>query len=579
MTGHSHRGLLTWLPPLLVAAATTAAILCAVAPRPANGRSWGCPAPGITLDEAFDVQQGVRLAKGIPEWIAGNLSTADLWSESPRAATRGLHRRPLFGYHLPDHPPLGRLWLGIAHELSARASAASGESPPFVTAAARTGSAVAFGLTVLLIGWVTARWYGPLAGFAAALALVTMPRLFGHAHLAALETVMDLAFVAALLSAAALWGDKPPGWKTAAFTGVLFGLALLTKIQAVLLPVPVALWAVWRYRTRAIVPLAIWGSVALVVFFVGWPWLWFDPAGHLMQYFGRTTGRVTLKVFYFGTVYADRETPWHYPFVMFLLTVPVGWLLLGGLGIGGRRAKQSGRPKAESGQAATRHSPLTLHAQTTDWRRRLLIGAALFPLLVFAVPGVVVYDGVRLFLVTFPVWAVFAGRGTAIAAETLKRRWGRRCSAGVIAAVILAQFAGVVLLRPCYLSYYNALAGGLWGAEKLGLEPTYWGDSVTPEFCDEVAAELPPGETVQLSPVLDASYPLELRAQSPAFRAKDIRFAPYDPARFKRSRYVLMFRRRADLFAELEPVPAGAKLRAAVRRQGVVLAALYEFPR
>ena len=63
------------------------------------------------------------------------------------------------------------------------------------------------------------------------------------------------------------------------------------------------------------------------------PWLWLAPLSRLQQYVATGSGRPTLHVFYWGQVWADRNAPWHYPWVMFLVTVPVGLLALGFLGL------------------------------------------------------------------------------------------------------------------------------------------------------------------------------------------------------------------------------------------------------
>ena len=56
---------------------------------------------------------------------------------------------------------------------------------------------------------------------------------------------------------------------------------------------------------------------------------------------------------------------------------------------------------------------------------------------------------------------------------------------------MLGQGYGVVALHPFGLSYYNVLVGGLPGAERLGLELTYWGDAVDPVLLDRLARRAP----------------------------------------------------------------------------------------
>lgn len=300
--------------------------------------------PGITIDESFNVQMGVYQWRVLRQAHNFVLLLPESVEEFFGPKTK----------YNPDHPPLGRVWLGFWHDVAEWLFPPSDHPVDehgirFVTDCARVGSATAFALTIFLIGLFTTKWYGRTAGIVAAVSLVLMPRVFAHAHLASLETFMNLTYSATILAVAHWWqvrhsglsrpeSQPPEGGTTnvslrlAVLTGVLFGLALLTKMQAILIPPVVGLWALWHWRVRAIKPLAIFGIVGLVVFFVGWPWLWLDPVTHFHEYFARTTSRAVLNCYYLGQVWADKEVPWHYPFVMFAVTVPVGLHLLGLLG-------------------------------------------------------------------------------------------------------------------------------------------------------------------------------------------------------------------------------------------------------
>ena len=113
-----------------------------------------------------------------------------------------------------------------------------------------------------------------------------------------------------------------------------------------------------------------------------------------------------------------------------------------------------------------------------------------------------IYDGERLFLHVFPAWSLLIGLGFG----TL---WNRFRSAAVrspfriiLAGFILVQGYGTVLLHPFGLSFYNGLVGGLSGAERLGLELTYWNDPVDQVLLDRLAREGQPGATAALVPTL-----------------------------------------------------------------------------
>jgi Dolichyl-phosphate-mannose-protein mannosyltransferase len=540
-----------WTAPALIAAIAFVAVTAAIDPA---GDYPGAPqGPGLTVDEMFNVQQGVRLVEGLRVWSLGLISGQhDISLREIFGDERDLGPNAPFGYYLADHPPLGRFWLGLWHSVAVAAAPPRDHPSPYITACARVGSAAAFALTVFLCGWAASKWYGVIAGIFTAVALAMMPRVFGHAHLAALETCTGLAYLAAVL-AAARWANSsdPPSWKWAALAGVAMGAALATKIQGVLIPIPVAIWAAGHWRTRAIRPLAIWAAVGFCSFFLFFPWLWFDPIHRLAEYFQRSTERTVLYVWYFGQRYLDREAPWHYAAVLFLATVPIGLQALGGIGV--------------------------FAGPTPAWKERrgqLLLAAVIFPLLLFSMPGVARYDGVRLFLVVFPVWAIFIGRGGATVWSWLRTKTSRSVAALIAALFLTGQAWGIVAVWPCFLSYYNLSMGGLAGADRAGQEIDYWGEGVTRDLLEELTRAVPEGAHVAVCPVLHQFQLEEMQSQSPILRARKVVLLPYRGNQPGQPEYLLMFRRLADLPPELRTSP-GRPL-AEVRRGGVLLAGLYD---
>ena len=115
---------------------------------------------------------------------------------------------------LPDHPPLGRLWIGLCHEAAFIASPPIDRHHRLFPDVRPHG----FGDGVcrarlsrrcLCRGLVRAAG----AGVAARCRLVLMPRLFGHAHLAALETMVNLTTTAVVLYLAEKWGGPANEWE------------------------------------------------------------------------------------------------------------------------------------------------------------------------------------------------------------------------------------------------------------------------------------------------------------------------------------------------------------------------------
>ena len=368
-----------------------------------------------------------------------------------------------------EHPPLAKVWMGLARRaLQAMAPDLSDLS------ASRFAAALLFAALVGLVS--LAAWpAGPPAGVAAGVFALLMPRLFADAHFAALDVPVALAWFAAPMAFRRGIGSR--GWAAAA--GVIFGLALLTKISAVFIPLPLVAWAALAHRRRAVVPALMLVGIGGAVFLAGWPWLWHDTLPRLGEYLlGTTLGRAVVPVYYLGTVYAERHAPWHYPLVMAAFTIPAGILLCAVLGA----ARSVGR--GERAGRLRSFGALTLFNA----------GAIL---LVAALPGAPTYDGVRLFLPLFPFAAVLAGVG-------FQRLWDwwrpRRSRLALACAFVASQAAGIAIYHPFETSYFNLLCGGLPGAARIGLETTYWDDACNDEVFNFIRA-LPPGSRVAFFPV------------------------------------------------------------------------------
>ena len=370
-----------------------------------------------------------------------------------------------------EHPPLAKIWIGLVRH----AVQFIGPGFPYLIAS-RLATAMLFAVLIVLVYTAGPR-SRPAAGISAALFALLMPRLFAHAHFAALDLPMALAWFAAAYAFAR--GITNTRWAVAA--GVLFGAALLTKINAVFIPLPLIFWAVLVHRKKAILPAALLLSIGAVVFLVGWPWLWYDSAARLREFLLKTTlDRSVIAVYYLGKIYSERYAPWHYPFVLTLFTVPLGILVCFALGL------RQGL-KREGKSADDRRCAVTPLFAVINFAAILLVAA---------LPWSPKYDGVRLFLPLFPFVAVLAGAGF----QQLWERYGRRRSRPVVACVFVAlQALGIFLYHPYETSYYNLLCGGLPGAHKLGLETTYWGDVYSgPVF--EYVNNLPEGSRVAFYP-------------------------------------------------------------------------------
>jgi hypothetical protein len=111
-----------------------------------------------------------------------------------------------------------------------------------------------------------------------------------------------------------------------------------------------------------------------------------------------------------------------------------------------------------------------------------------------ALPHTPGHDGVRLFLPAFGMLAIVAGLGAA----SVVGRLGR-VGKGLIVLAIAEGVASVALMMPVPLSYYSPIVGGLPGATRLGMEPTYFWDALSDDAIDWLNANTPPGRSVRFA--------------------------------------------------------------------------------
>ncbi len=265
----------------------------------------------------------------------------------------------------------------------------------------------------------------------------------------------------------------------------------------------------------------------------------------MRDYLGTGVDRVSLKVLYFGQVYTDREVPWHYPWFYFAVTVPIGLHLLAIVGV-------------VKGWQDRRFDPFPLLLLATI--------AAFLTLFSTRVP---VYDGERLFLPAFPLWAILIGRGFAWIWDDLEGR--SRLRAGLIAAV-LAQATGLVLIHPFGLSYYNSLVGGLWGAERLGLEVTFWGDAVDDVLIDRLAREAQPEASAALVPTL---VPNQGKMASNRNLVSGKQIVLRDQSALETAEWVVIWRREAYWSHETRELVRSSRPLYVRSRQGVWLSGIW----
>ena len=315
-------------------------------------------------------------------------------------------------------------------------------------------------------------------------AWVLQPNLFGHGHYATYDAVLSSLWVLAII--AFTWAvEIPPGarktrdWVWVLIFGLCVGCALATKLTGWFLPLPFLAWTAWR-RDRRVFRILLVGLVVATatLFLLNPPW-WSEPITGVVRFLqsNLTRGRTRpIPVQFLGTTYLtpNQSLPWYNTLVWTVMVTPVGFLAF----------SLAGMIRAV---IRRRDEPLGL----------LILGNWALLMVLRSLPHTPGHDGVRLFLPAFGILALLVGMGVKLGMEVV----GGRARFAVIGA--LAEGAvSIVLMMPVPLSYFSPLVGGLPGAARLGMEPTYYWDSLNAESRAWLRAHTEAGQTIQF-----ATYP------------------------------------------------------------------------
>jgi hypothetical protein len=424
-------------------------------------------------------------------------------------------------YHVP-HPPFSRIVSGLTHDLF------SAWLDKFT--AYRLGPALFFSLLVtVMYVWVT-EVFGWATGLFAALAAVLTPNLFGFAHFA----VTDMPLAAMWLFTVYCFWKGLDSWRWSIVLGIVWGLALATKFPALLIPIPLLLWAHLFRRNAYANNIFAMIFVSPIVMVASQPYMWHKPTLRILEFLYEGFSRgyrpdTNFPIFFLGREYFSNELPRYYPFFLTAVTTPETLLALALVG---------------AVYALRRPCERTLPM--------LFLFNAGFILAMGTMPGAVLHDGMRQLLSSCAFIAGLAAVGfvwiTRAASSWIQRikafaDVGRLEAKTAIAVALLALLPAAIdlsLYHPFELSYYNRLIGGLRGAYDRGLEATYFMEALTPGFMEYVNKELPPNARLN---GLAANFMLVYYQQEGKLR-RDVKItgaAPFD--------YAIVLNRRSVIAA------------------------------
>ncbi len=364
-------------------------------------------------------------------------------------------------------------------------------------------------VSVFGLGYLTS---GTLTAFLASVFLLLYPRFIGESQ----GNPKDLP-VAALFALAIMffvWAWQTKRWWQFILAGIILGLALAVRANALWVPLILFIWVIVSYRDRIIAWFKVkdkksqfglqikkWGWSLLAYPFVAfgsmlafWPWLWPAPISRFWEAVTSVGAYEWIGlVKYQGILYKAPELPWHYAPIIFFWVTPILISVLGFIGL----VLVIKQTKTLSNRAGSLY-PIWL--------------AVVFGSIILL--GIGVYDGIRHFFLVAPALVLLAGIGGSGLFHWLGRKFPaspqKRRLAAVILSVIIASAGGAIFFKmmfihPYQLYYFNELAGGMGGAAPY-YEVGYWGIEMK-EGAAWLNANAPTGARVAILPTDKMALP------------------------------------------------------------------------
>ncbi len=396
-----------------------------------------------------------------------------------------------FSYNT-EHPPLVKLTLGATHALFHEKLGWGSSSQGYRATGFLFGALSLFATYLLGSALISRR-----VGLVAMLLFAAIPRYFFDAHLACFDVPITAMWT---LSLWAFWrartsvvGEKGRRRKIVT-AGLIFGLALATKLNSFFLPIIFLIVSLWMIDLRTlrlakgpsggrdlVLPPVPWELISCailgpIVFYVTWPYLWHAPIERTGAYIAFHMHHEHYPISYFHDLLVKPPFPIAFPFVMSLFTIPGPLLALGTVGVLGALVRT----------VHARWSALSDGLRSRDaGRELLLVLATLIPIVLIAMPDTPIFGGVKHWYNAMPTLAILAARGLFAAVEAVAPKPGAGRMATAVALIALALAPGVLGIRashPNGIGYYNELAGGFTGGAQHGMQRLFWGSLARPLF-------------------------------------------------------------------------------------------------
>ncbi|WP_273447815.1 ArnT family glycosyltransferase [Neolewinella agarilytica] len=322
-------------------------------------------------------------------------------------------------------------------------------------------------------------WY-PLIG---TLALVLSPRIFANGFYNPKDHILLVFYVISTFTMLRFLKER--SWRNLIFHAFATGLALNTRLPALIVPLTTCLilgWEMLRDRSEIRANLK-WIAVYLplsVAFMVPFfPYLWEDTFSRLIGAFSEMSAfDWDSTVWLFGNRISALDVPWYYIPAWIIITTPIIFLLF-----------------IFSGVFATGKHMLSSLRDFRWWssKEELLdfsqLGLAVGPILVVILLGSTLYNGWRHLHFVFPSFVFLLMVGY----DYGQRNWARpQVQSWILGAGLVLTAVQMARYHPHQYVYFNAAIQG----EPLNVrfDMDYWGVGFRDAFL-QLADQIPEGET------------------------------------------------------------------------------------
>ncbi len=331
-----------------------------------------------------------------------------------------------------------------------------------------TGLAAA--LTVIGVVKIGSWFPHPVVPVFSSIALIMLPRYFGHAFNNSKDIPFACGFVWTIAAMIILFQEKEFRWKSVILAGIILGLTLSIRVGGVILIIYYGIISVFWYFTKVSDGierrnlLGIWAVkttalllIAWLMMVLTWPWAHINPIGNPLEALGVATQFAKPhSILFEGNILESHHLPWYYLLKYVIITTPLTLLTVAIIGLFScAKTLVTNIKSAESLTCFTIIMWLT------------------FPVAFFAIKTPNIYDGIRHFLFIQPAIAILCGIGAYYLFQRLRMIMQPVLAYIAITVLALYPIPDLIALHPYQMTYFNRLFGGLAEASK-NYETDYW---------------------------------------------------------------------------------------------------------